>query len=462
MSSTFGGIQQAANSLATASYGLQVVSQNIANANTPGYTRQAAQQAAVDGAAGVPYLYTKPAGPGGVTVTGTARMNDPVLDSRARSEHARGAAADTTASALSNIEQIFPEPSDTGLGEQLNDFWNAWAPVANDPGSAAPRAVLLQKADTVASTLRAMSTSLDNVSQSTANSLQNDLNKASSAAGQLYNVNAQIAIANATGANANSLLDQRDQLLDQLSTLTGAQASLNPNGTANVSVGGQPLVGPSGYAALSADSTHQVRVTAVGNPPPAPSGSDTPVTLSGGSASAEVAAFGTISGYQAQLDAVAAQLISVVNGQQSGGKDLNGNPGAAMFAGTNAHTVTLAFTDPNLVAAAGTSGGALDGSNALATSQLGQSSTAPDALYQKLVGDVAGASSLAQQQQTTQSSVTQSVDALRSSASGVNYDEEVSNMMTYQRAYQASSRVLTTLDSMLDTLINHTGLVGSA
>jgi flagellar hook-associated protein 1 FlgK len=81
-------------------------------------------------------------------------------------------------------------------------------------------------------------------------------------------------------------------------------------------------------------------------------------------------------------------------------------------------------------------------------------------LYTTLVGNIGSSSALAQQQQTTQSSVTAGVDTQRTSVSGVNYDEEVSNMLTYQRAFQASSRVLTTLDGMLDTLINHTGLVG--
>ncbi|MGH8960014.1 MAG: flagellar basal body protein, partial [Jatrophihabitantaceae bacterium] len=106
MSSTFGGIQQAANSIGTARYGLDVVSQNIANANTPGYTRQASQQATLDGVAGVPSLYTRPAGLGGVTVVGTARLTDPVLDARARTEHSRGAMADANATQLSTIENV--------------------------------------------------------------------------------------------------------------------------------------------------------------------------------------------------------------------------------------------------------------------------------------------------------------------------------------------------------------------
>jgi flagellar hook-associated protein 1 FlgK len=95
-------------------------------------------------------------------------------------------------------------------------------------------------------------------------------------------------------------------------------------------------------------------------------------------------------------------------------------------------------------------------------SQSGAGPTGPDVVYQTMIGDLGAASAQAQQRQATQDAITDSVDQLRDSASGVSLDEEVSNMLTFQQAFQASSRVLTTLDEMLDTLINHTGQVGRA
>jgi flagellar hook-associated protein 1 FlgK len=447
--STFGGIEQASGALDAARYGLNVVSQNIANADTPGYTRQAAQQVSVGDMAGVPSLYSRRAGDGGVSITGTARLNDPIVDARARAEHARGALADTTANSLAAIENVFPEPSDNGLSEQLNDFWNSWSAVANDPGSTAPRTVLLQRAATVASTLNAMSTSLGDVATSTAESLGQDVGAANSAAGQLALLNGQIAVASASGANANTLLDQRDVLLGRLSTLVGGVATINANGSADVSVAGQSLVSGSSTTGLTVTGTNQVTVGA------------TAVTLVGGSAAAEVLALTTtIPAYQAQLDAVANALASTVNGAQGAGYDLAGNPGGPLFAGSGASAVAVAITDPAALAASGMPGGNLDGSNALSLAGLGNVAGGPDRAYATLVGSIGSASALAEQQQITQSAVTTSVDAMRTSVSGVNYDEEVSNMLTFQHAYNASARVLTTLDGMLDTLINHTGLVG--
>jgi flagellar hook-associated protein 1 FlgK len=452
MSGTFGGIEQASSALSAARYALDVVSQNIANANTPGYTRQVAQQGSVDGTGTVPSLYTRPTGLGGVTVTGTSRMNDPVLDARARAEHARGALADATASQLSSVEDVFPEPADSGLGAQLGDFWNAWSSVANAVGSGgtdtAAREVLLAKATTVTSTLNAMDTSLAGVAAASAQSLGQSVDAANSAATQLANVNGQIAVASATGANVNSLLDQRDQILGQLSTLVGGVATIGPNGAAGVTVGGQSLVSGVTTTALSVDPAYQVSV------------GGTAVTLTGGSAAANATALTTtIPGYQTRLDGVAAALGAVVNAVQAAGQDQTGAAGAPMFSGTTAATIAVAITDPAGIAAA-SSAGTVDGSNAQAAAALGTAAGGPDALYTALVGDVGSASALATQQQTTQSSVTATVDGLRTSASGVSYDEEVSNMLTYQRAYQAASRVLTTVDDMLDTLINKTGTVG--
>ncbi len=464
--STFGGIQQASSSLAASQYGLQIVSQNIANASTPGYTRESVDQVAVDSAGGVPRRYVSSSDVGGVQIAGTQRLNDSVIDARDRVEHSRSALADTTATQLGSIEAIFPEPSNTGLAEQLNTFWNDWSAVANDPGSTAPRAVLLQDGATVASTLNAMSTSLSDVGAAASQSLGNDVDSANTAASALSKINSQIAVGNATGANVNPLLDQRDTLLGQLSSLVGGVATLNANGTANVTVGGQALVTAatsSGSAVLNTIAVNPAAAT----PSTMVSVGGSAVTLGGGSAAASVNTLTTtLPQVQNQLDSVATALASAVNTAQSNGYDLSGSAGTPIYSvpvstgpGSVAAGIKVTMTDPTLIAASSTASasGNLDGGNALVVSGLGTQSGSADSVYQSLVGSVGAASKLAQQQQTTQDTVTSSVDTLRQSASGVNMDEEISNMLTLQHAYQASARVLNTMNSMLDTLINHTG-----
>ena len=453
MTNWFAGIGQAMSGLDAARYGLDVVSQNIENADTAGYTRQTIQQAAVvtPPLSGIYTSRTAQADLGGVTVASTDRTDDPVLDARVRTEHGVGASMDTSASTLNMLQGVLGEPSSTGLSAQLSAFWTSWGSVANAPDSSGARTVVLQTAQTVAGTLQSLSGSIANVATQTSASLDSDLSQANSAATQLATLNGQISIGNAVGQNVNSLLDQRDQLLDTLSKLVGGVATIGANGAATVTVGGQTLVSGGTTAALSVDASHQVSV------------GGTAVALTGGSAAARVDLLtNTIPGYQAQLDNVANTLVAQGNAIQSAGYDLAGNTGAPLFSGTGAAGITVALTDPSGIAASATPGGNLDGSNALRASQAGSSTTGADAVFANLVGAMGSASALANQQQSTQDAVVSNVDALHASTSGVNYDEEVSNMLTYQHAFSASSRVLTTIDEMLDTLINHTGVVGRA
>jgi flagellar hook-associated protein 1 FlgK len=246
-----------------------------------------------------------------------------------------------------------------------------------------------------------------------------------------------------------------------------------------VTVGGQSLVvgsqpGPPPVAAslntIYADTsaTDPGQMISVG----ATSATATAVTMGGGSVAASVTTLtDTLPDVQSQLDKVASTLADKVNTTQSNGYDQNGAAGTDMFGGgppVTAANIKVTLTDGAKVAASATApttdpvtGDLIannDGSNALAASATGAASDSPDALYNTLVGYVGSKSSLAQQQQTTQDAVTASVDAMRQSASGVNLDEEVTNMLTLQQSYQASSKVLATMNSMLDTLINGLGI----
>lgn len=452
MSNWFAGLGQAASGMNAARYGISVVGQNIANANSDGYTRQVATQRSVAGAQ-VTGLYTRAPqdGVGGVEVTGTQRVDDSLLDARVRNEHGKGSFTSTTADQLSSLESLFPVASDDSLATQLTTFWSDWSTVGNSPDNVAARQVLLEDARTVVGTLHNLASAMDDLSSSTTSYLGQDVDDTNTAAQQLAALNGQISVAHSSGADVNALLDQRDQLLDKLSKLSGAVATLNANGTADVKVGGQALVTGPTAATMSVDSSAQVSVDGVA------------VTLTSGSAAARVTALQvTLPNYRSQLDGIADSLSSAVNAVQASGYDRAGNAGTAMFTGSGAAGISLAITDGSLVAASGTPGGNLDGSNALAAARLGTAAGSADSAYASLIGALGAESQAAASASATQQSLVGNLDAMHASVSGVNYDEEVTNMLTYQRAFQASSRALTTLDDMLDTLINHTGRAGLA
>lgn len=490
MTNFFAGIYRANDALTAARYGLEVTGQNIANANTPGYTRQRAEQVAVGAAVGVSMIHSGYGDSAGVRSTGATRLGDLVLDSRVRSEHARSAAVDTHAARLTDIENIFREPSDTGLAEQLHDFWNAWGDVANNPGAQVPREMLLASAQSTVTQIKSMNSALDDVATAARSSLDAQIKSANTAAGELSSLNTKIAIGHATGADVNALLDRRDVLLDGLSKSVGGVATIQANGTASVKVGGVDLVTTgtggtppfnAGTLAVGPASWDPSQSTTLTINPAGGGGAvvlvdpdaGTPVNLiSDSAASAEIKSLNeTVPTYRAKLDEVAQKLAATVSSIQTGGFDIDGVAGTAMFSdggatpsGITAANITVALTDWKKVAASGTASvsGDRDGSNALAAALAGSGANSPDTAYSSLVGDLGRTSASAKQQQATQTVITSSVNTLKNSASGVSFDEEVSNMLTYQMAFQASSRVLTTLDSMLDTLINRTGLVGRA
>jgi flagellar hook-associated protein 1 FlgK len=153
---------------------------------------------------------------------------------------------------------------------------------------------------------------------------------------------------------------------------------------------------------------------------------------------------------------VAGALAGTVNAQHASGYDLNGDPGGTLFSGTGAATIQVAITDPRLVAAAGTAGGTLDGGNADAMALLATATGGPDKTYRTFVANLGSTTSTIHQRAAMQGSLTDTADNEVTAASGVNLDEEMTDMLRFQRGYEAASRVLTSIDSTLDTLINHT------
>jgi flagellar hook-associated protein 1 len=186
----------------------------------------------------------------------------------------------------------------------------------------------------------------------------------------------------------------------------------------------------------------------------------TPVNDGGGTSTGFLDVLNTtLPSYSTRLDAVALNLKTVVNTQHAAGYDLHDNAGGEFFAGNGAGDIRVAFTDPTLLAVASTKG-TLDSTNADLLAKLGTAAGGPDTQYRQLVVDLGVQAQSVNRRVDVQASVTSDIDDARDSSAGVNIDEEMMNMLTFQRAYEAASRVLTSVDQMLDTLINHTGLVG--
>ncbi|MDQ2755247.1 MAG: flagellar hook-associated protein FlgK [Actinomycetota bacterium] len=460
MSSTFGSLSTALSALTYSRAAMDVASGNIANANTDGYTRRRIEAAAT-GAPTAPAMWSRYDGHGdGVTVTGVTRMTDELLVARTRTEHAQQSLADVSQSGLQDLESAVSEPSSSGVSAALSDFRSAWHDVVNNPGpGSSARNVVLARAQALAAAISTQTRAVADTMTSQGQRLQSTVGETNSVTAGLADTNTAIAAGKVGGADVSDLLDIRDRLTLRLSELTGATVTLRPDGQADVSLGGVPLVQGPKASTLAIASGVSVSGTPDGSAVTfavtAPGGLVTSLdTISAGDAGGSVKLLGvTLPAYQQGLDAVARQLADTVNAQHQAGYDAAGNPGTAVFAydpTSPASSLTVAITDPSLIAASSVPGGGTDAGNADALA----SAAGVDGLYRQLVTGLGTSVQSAQRAATNQQVLTNQFDNAREQQAGVNIDEETVSMMQNQRAYEAAAKVISTIDSVLDTLIN--------
>ncbi len=459
--SDFGSLNTALTALRAQRRGLDVTAQNIANANTQGYSRQRVIHQAV-GAPTVPARYSTYEGAGGgVTVSAVDRLRDNFLESRGFYEHGRQSFLLERSSAISRIEDAFGEPGDTGLQAQLADLWNGWHDVVNRPGDLAARSQLIERANTVTDGLANAHAALEEQWLSTRERLTTLANEVNTTAGTVAELNEAIRRATQSGIPANELADQRDLLVMKLAELVGAVGRPTEDGVVDVYVGGTGLVRGGTVAALGVTGADRFE-NAVADPVRLTwTGGNYAALIDGGEAAGHLDALGSLlPTYAGRLDDVAADLASQINAIHSGGYALDGSQPGNFFTGTTARTLRVTLTGPEQVAASRYPGGAIDGGIASSIAALATSATGPDAAYRQLVVDVGVEGQSASRRAKIQNEIAMQVDAARDSQAGVDLDEEMVNMLTYQRAYEGAARVMTAIDETLNKLINSTGIVG--
>lgn len=455
MGGTFSSVNNALSALRYHQVVMDVSSGNIANVSTEGYARRRVIGEAT-GAAPQPAMWSRYEGAGdGVRVGDLQRLVDPFLDARARREHGHQAYLDTRQAVLSRVESGIGEPGPDGVSAALADFARSWHDLANNPATEATRAQVLARAASLADAVAVQRRNLTAEEGDQRAALVVHVDEVNTLAADLATTNRSIAVARMNGTEAGVLLDARDALALRLSELTGATAVENAKGGLDMELGGTALVAGADAGVLASDSTGSVfTVTPEG-------GTAADVTTSVGGTAGAVASLltTTLPGHRAGIDAVAQEIATVVNDAHRAGFDQDGDSGQALFTfdpTAPGGPLVLALTDPRDVAASGIGGGANnDGGNATA---LAVALVAPESSYQRLVSgfgnEVASVRRLAANQQT----LTGQVDGAREQLSGVSLDEEMVTMLQAQRAYEAAARVMTTVDSVLDTLINRTGV----
>jgi flagellar hook-associated protein 1 FlgK len=435
-------------------------SHNVANATTAGYSRQRVRMQAVPGVS--TYSVGSPGGAGGgVEMLPVQRVRDIFIDSQMRSAMQDQGRFDARASSLQRVELALNEPGDNGLRATLDRFFNAWRDLANSPDSTAARTALVQAGNSVGVTANRLQTSLVQLRDEANTGIQQDITQINGLSKQVADLNEQIARLQVSNNEGSDLRDRRDTALDQLSKLADTQQFERADGRVDVSLGGHMLVS----GGRTEDLTGVPNVLNNNYVDLQFASDGAPATVNSGELRGLLdQRDGDLTARIADLNALVGGVITDVNTAHAAGFGLDGVNGRAFFSGTDASNIAVSavvLADPNAVAASTTLAGIPgNGDNASVISDLqyargllGGTATY-DEYWASFVAGVGSASAQQQMLQTSQNDIVQHIDQLRQGTSGVNLDEELVDLMGHQRAYQAAARLVTTLDSMLDTLIN--------
>lgn len=471
---------------------LNVVGHNIANVNTPGYSRQranlTANTAQVEGQV---YFGT------GVSLNTVQGLRDRFLDLQIYRESARQAGAGERFAGVDAVATSLGDTGPTGIGAQIQAFFQGFQDLSAKPEDAALRTNVIGKAQSMISSLQTgyqlLTDQRNNADQSVA-SLVKEVNTLTE---QIAQVNQQITMESTDGANSDAR-DQRTALTDKLAALIGINVFEGSKGEYQISL-------DSGAAVLVSGSTsYKLQASA---PDPALDGHLRVESLMGGAVVNVTSAIkdgqlgakldlrdNILVGFQRQLDQLAAGVAGKVNLLHRGGFGIDGTTTGLDFFKTgvangadglpvtisaanfykgmvNSLMVNSAVTgNPGVIAAAGIAGTVGDNANAVALGNLQNTTSVVDTngdgvsdsgpystVVGSLIGDVGTKAQAYDIQNTTQQNLVSALQTQRDRISGVDLNEEATNMMNLQRGYQASARFISVINQLTDQLVNEFG-----
>lgn len=519
MRSTFGGFNIARSGLFASQRALDITGHNIANVNTPGYTRQRLEQMA-----SMPMRI--PGGQGmlgtGVDTTAIRQIRDEFLDYKFRDEASSLGFWGAKADGLAFIEDIMNEPSDTGINEVINQMFESFQELSKNSDNLTTRSLVRQRATAFTNSVNHMYNQLEKMAKDYNFDIESTVNVINTKGKQIAALNDQIHRAEVSGSSANDLRDQRNLLIDELSQVVDVeiQEVANPDNPKYqqtiIKVAGKPLVYHDDFNGLEMEKTTDHPI----NDETGKSIEFYNIKWQDGTEFNTENISGELKGlltmrdgeggnekgvpyYIKELNKFVRVFANEVNKIHLEGYGLNGNTGMAFFTAdgvaTNGATITpdangdifdangnLLANDPdgvfNINASNIRISAEMEDPNNIAASEhpdkLPKDGTKmleilelrhkqgmfkegkPEDFIKSLIGNLGVDAEESNRNTLNQQILVDSVHNRRVSMSGVSQDEELSNMVRFQHAYNASARMMTTMDEMLDVIINKVGLVG--
>jgi flagellar hook-associated protein 1 FlgK len=428
---------------------MDVTAHNVANAQTPGYSRQRSNLVAADPLRGVDGMIGR-----GVTDAGLTRARDRFLDAVYRRQSGSLSQSGTTFSFLSRIESSLSEPSDTSITAALDGLFNSFSDLANDPPNPVQRGLVRDAATRLVDQLHRVASDLDQASRDATDQLHTEVDEVNRLTRQIGELNAAILAGGGSTHSAPDLEDRRDQLLDQLSARMSIRVLERPDGTMSVLAGGVLLVEGKNSQDLSIGAAGSTTLTLPIRPRAGRRGS----------VGSLIDLVNTrLPGIRSNLDMMAKSLVAEVNAIHQTGFTLTGATGRNFFdpAAITAGSIRL---DPAIAAstdaiAAGRTTAPGDGGVALTLGSLastGVASLGGRSMRSYLYGitaDVGSAVRNAGDDADAQQVLVDRVDQQRASVSGVSVDEEMAILIGQQQAYSAAAHLIQVAQDMMDDVL---------
>jgi flagellar hook-associated protein 1 FlgK len=456
-------LNTAKDALSVQSFGLNVTGQNITNATTPGYVRR---EAIIENRA----LGTQTTG--SVVALGIRRAADTYADRAYYAANSDSSAASQYDSELQSVESLFNDLAETGLGDSLDAVFQSFEQLSARPNDKTVRTELLNKLDVFAGRVREVGDAIATQKTEMIDRARSTTSVINERSAEIADLNRQIVLAKQAGSDASDLIDRRNTKLLSLSDLIDVQTIDADDGSVMVRSSGTALIEGSQFRKLSIDVDDDgklaIQATRAGGGEPS---TDITRQLSGGKlAGIKDARDGDLFELSDRLDEFVFDVATAINTQHAAGVGLDGSTGRVLFdvsptsdgAARSIYVSSDVIDNPDAIAAADTTNNLPGGSSnavrlaALASSAISGSQT-PSQTYANIVGAIGTARATATANVELRKNIFSQAETFRESTSGVNLDEEMVNLTKYQRAYEAASKVITTVDELLQRLIDTVG-----
>lgn len=392
----------------------------------------------------------------GVKLVDIQRLRDTFADNQIRANNQKNSDSEKQTQLLGQIERSFNEPTDQGLANSITGFFNSWSALAVNPSSIPLRNNLLNSANLMTTKIKNIHDNLASLQETIQKDFSSITSTMNTALKNIQELNRQIYESKVMGSSSADLEDQRDLLIDDLSKMANITVTYDSGGSANISVGG----------ILAADRFNSTEFsTKIENGKLELIGKESGlgVSLKGGELNAIADIYNNkIPGYQGKLDTIVNAIMTSVNSLHQQGTDIStpAQGGLKFFDSYEEGQLNINYlitADPRRIAvsADGTAG---NGDIAIQMGDLLNAKTVDGASftesYTNLISVIANDYKAQENRKEASALAIEQMQQVKSSVSGVSIDEEMTNMIRYQRSYDASAKLISAADELLKALLN--------